>query len=236
MQFRRALLDNERLGEIQRRRGDMLEEEVTERVQQLQRRRRELMDLLASLPDGVMVVEGAGRIMMTNPIADTWMARDREDPNHPIQSYLETLPEDWSAEEWLVELAGDDLVLKSSTLAGSDGMRKVVVIQDQPATQEAIGPEEAIELIDQASHWLKVHPLQRAMQSTLVRLDELVMELRGKVQERPSTDELRRIEWSELDLNSGSDPGPAEEGLSAPPSEDALVEEDFDPGIPSSRP
>ncbi len=118
MQFRRALLDNERLGEIQRRRGDMLEEEVTERVQQLQRRRKELMELLASLPDGVMVVEGAGRIMMTNPLADEWMAHDRKDPAHPIQSYLETLQETWASGEWQVELAGEQLTLLAAALAG----------------------------------------------------------------------------------------------------------------------
>jgi len=235
MQFRRALLDNERLGEIQRRRGDMLEEEVTERVQQLQRRRKELMELLASLPDGVMVVEGTGRIMMTNPIADTWMAHDRQDPGRPIQTYLETLHEDWAAEEWEVELVGEKLSLVTSTLAGSDGLRKVVVIRSRPVAREAIGPEEAIKLLEEASHWLQVHPLQRAMQSSLKQLDELISDLRGKIQERPSTDELRRIEWSELDLNAKPVEGQPKPDPSQTMKHDALVEEDLDPGRAGTR-
>lgn len=228
MQFRRALLDNERLGEIQRRRGDMLEDEVTERVQQLQRRRKELMELLASLPDGVMVVEGPGRIMMTNPIADEWMARDREDPAHPLQSYLDMLQEAWASEEWQVELAGEELRLMVRPLVGSEGSRRVVVMHSMEEVREAIGPEEAIDMLTEASHWLQILPKQRALHNSLAKLDELILELRSKLQERPSTDELRRIEWSELDVDGASEK-PSDTGGSPAENQDAFVDEDVEP-------
>ena len=70
--------------------------------------------------------------------------------------------------------------------------------------------------------------MQRALHTSLAQLDELILELRTKLQERPSTDELRSIEWSELDL---ARPGGKTKETGAPPVEnqDALVDEDFEP-------
>jgi DNA-binding response OmpR family regulator len=201
MQFRRALLDNERMAEIQRRRGDMLEDEVTERVQQLQRRRREMLNLLASLPDGVLVVEEGGRITMTNPLADDWLAMDRDQEGQPIQTYLDTLHEEWSADALEVEVAGERLALVSTPLVGSDKPQKVVVIRAPAVSEEqAIGPEQAMAMLEEGLQWLKAHPLQHAMKETLAQADILFEQMRRKIKSRPSTDELRKIEWSELDL------------------------------------
>jgi DNA-binding response OmpR family regulator len=201
LQFRRALLDNERMAEIQRRRGDMLEEEVTERVQQLQRRRREMLDLIASLPDGVLVVEEGGRIVMTNPRADEWLAKDRQQADQPVQTYLETLHEEWAADSAQVEIDGEQLTLVSNSLAGSGKPRKIVVIREwQEETVRAIGPEQAVEMLKDGLSFLRSHPLQHAMQNTLAQLEILLEHLQQQVVSRPSTDELRRIEWNELDL------------------------------------
>jgi len=202
MQFRRALLDNERMAEIQRRRGDMLEDEVTERVQQLQRRRRELLDLLASLPDGVLVVEEGGRITMTNPVGDQWLARDRVEEGQPLQAYLEMLHEEGASAEWELEIDGKQLSLHSKDLAGSDRPRKVVVIRDRIAEMErAIGPEQAMDMMQEGLQWLKSHPLQHTMKETLAQLEVVFARMAQQVKTRPSTDELRKIEWSELNLD-----------------------------------
>ncbi|MEJ2013401.1 MAG: response regulator [Anaerolineales bacterium] len=205
LQFRRALLDNERMAEIQRRRGDMLEDEVTERVQQLQRRRREMLDLLASLPEGVLVVEEGGRIVMTNPRADEWLAKDRQQAVPPIQQYLDSLHEEWAADSAEVEIDGEQLTLLSNTLAGSGRPRKIVVIREwQAEAVRAIGPEEALDMLREGLTWLRAHPLQHAMQNSLAQFEILLEQMQQQVVSRPSTDELRRIEWSELDLGQKS--------------------------------
>ncbi|MFN2147434.1 MAG: response regulator [Anaerolineales bacterium] len=226
MQFRRALLDNERMAEIQRRRGDMLEDEVTERVQQLQRRRREMLDLLASLPDGVLVVEEGGRIVMTNPLADEWLAKDRQQAGQPIQRYLETLYEDWAANSIPVDIAGEQLTLVAKSLAGSDRPRKVVVIRARIDDEEqAIGPDEAMDMLQEGLQWLKVHPLQHAIKDSLAQLEILLERMQQQVKARPSTDELRKIEWSEVDLESrnarpASDARPGEDKTMGPERQD----------------
>ncbi len=82
-------------------------------------------------------------------------------------------------------------------------------------------------MLTEASHWLQTHPMQRAMQATLAQLDELILELRAKVQERPSTDELRSIAWSELNLNTDSKKPAEPEGV-RPGKQDAFMDEDAD--------
>jgi len=67
LEFRHLALDNLRMAEIQRRRGGLLEDEVTERVRLLRTRQPELQDLLACLPDGVVILEEGGLRRQLDP-------------------------------------------------------------------------------------------------------------------------------------------------------------------------
>jgi len=200
IQFRRALLDNQRMAEIQRRRGDMLEEEVTERVQQLQRRRREMMALLSSLPDGVLVVEEGGRVVMSNPAADGWLAKDRATVDHPLQTYLERIHEDWSEPEWDIELAGEELHLFVSDLTEpSDKERKVVVIKESEADQGVQSPWNALR---EGLEWLSRLPIEQGAAQKAVELLALVDDLErrfGAPREEPEIGAAGP--WSEVHLN-----------------------------------
>ena len=70
VEFRKALLDNLRMGEVQRRRGDLLEEEITGRIRQVKRAQQYMVDLLGCLPVGVAVLDHAGRVDLINPRAE----------------------------------------------------------------------------------------------------------------------------------------------------------------------
>ena len=182
LQFRQVLLDNERLAKIQQRRGDMLEEEVTERVQQLQRRRRELLDLIAGLPDGVLVVEPGGRIVISNPIADIWMAKDRSDPDHPIQKYLESLHEEWASEEWALDLDGTSLELNMQTLhQTTSAERKVVVIRELGKKEEPPILDLPWKEIEESLAWLTRHSTDQEVGTRVKGLRDLFIDLKMKV-------------------------------------------------------
>ena len=198
LQFRRALLDNQRMAEIQRRRGDMLEEEVTERVQQLQRRRREMMALLSSLPDGVLVVEEGGRVIMSNPAADAWLAMDRATAEHPLQAYLERIHQAWTEPEWDLEVAGHELHLTVSDLREpADKERKVVVIKESETEQGIHSPWAALR---EGLNWLSRLPLDKVAAQKAVELLSLLEDLERGFGTQAGPDVGAAGPWSEVQL------------------------------------
>jgi DNA-binding NtrC family response regulator len=79
LEFRQLIKDNLRMAEIQRRRGDMLEEEVTDRIQRYSSQQRVMLDLLSHLTDGIVLTEPGGEVILTNAAADdpfgnTWLS------------------------------------------------------------------------------------------------------------------------------------------------------------------
>lgn len=177
LQFRRILLDNIRMANIQRRRGDMLEDEVTERVQQLQRRRREMLDLLTSLPDGVLVLEEGGRVVISNPVADDWVAMDRETDQHPLQAYLEHVFEEWVPQSSELDLGPHILELHISDLPVRDGNpRKVVVIKERCLEDIPVETAGLTEIHD-GLIWISQQPVEpdiaRRAAQLLAKVDQL---------------------------------------------------------------
>jgi DNA-binding NtrC family response regulator len=73
IEFRRAILDNLRLAEVQRMRGDMLEKEVAGRIRQLKRTQEYMATLLACLPVGVVVIDESGRAALINPRGEAYL-------------------------------------------------------------------------------------------------------------------------------------------------------------------
>jgi CheY-like chemotaxis protein len=206
LQFRQVLLDNERLAKIQQRRGDMLEEEVTERVQQLQRRRRELLDLLAGLPDGIVVVEPGGRVVISNPIADIWLAKDRSDPDHPLQKYLESLHEDWASSEWELDLDGTSLELTMQTLhKTTTAERKVVVIRELGVKAEPPILDLPWKEIEESLVWLSRHSTNEQITTRIKGLRNLILDLKMKLGGSGVHIDGFAPQWSELKIPESSD-------------------------------
>ncbi|MGD8634697.1 MAG: response regulator [Anaerolineales bacterium] len=200
LQFRRVLLDNIRMADIQRRRGDMLEEEVTERVQQLQRRRKEMLDLLSSLPDGVLVVEQGARIVMTNPAGDDWMELDRETAEKPLQGYLEQAFEDWMPESSEIDLGPHTLELHSADLPVRRGdPRKVVVIKERCLDMPA-GQSEVLSKVHEGLIWISQQPVEPDVARRAAQLLTLVDQI--EAQQRDPSLEIGSVTgpWSEVTI------------------------------------
>lgn len=217
LQFRQILLDNERLAGIQKRRGDMLEEEVTERVGQLQKRRREMVDMLASLPDGVLVVEEEGRIVMTNPVADQWLKLDREQRGQPIQTYLNTLHEEWSAREWEVNLGPYLLDLVSNPMPDYEGVpRKIVVIREQQEGGFKPTIASVFNTLKEGAAWLSGQGFGDDFEKQVEALARMILEME-KLARRPQIAFKRGgTKWSQVDIKGNEIEGsPQGEGVDA---------------------
>jgi DNA-binding response OmpR family regulator len=91
LEFRQLIKDNLRMAEVQRRRGDLLEEEVTDRIQRYSAKHREMHDLLSNLTDGIILTEREDEIILTNKAADRWLSKEMETLVRPIRQYLVSL-------------------------------------------------------------------------------------------------------------------------------------------------
>jgi len=132
LEFRRLTLDNLRMAKAQKRRGDMLEDEVTDRFRQLQRQEKTYRELLAQLPQGIILASVNGRNMPKNPAAESWLAEDAISDGRPISAFLEGLMNgNGGPLEKYVELGGRKLRLRASALGPQDdGVERVVVIEE----------------------------------------------------------------------------------------------------------
>jgi DNA-binding response OmpR family regulator len=234
LQFRQILLDNERLAGIQKRRGDMLEDEVTERVGQLQKRRREMLDMLSSIPDGVLVVEEEGRIVMTNPVADSWLKIDREQRGRPIQTYLDTLHEEWSAMEWEVNLGPYLLELVSNQMPAYEGkQRKIVVIREQQEGSFRPSIASVFNTLKEATAWLSGQGFEDHFQKQIEALALKVTEMEKEARRPQIAFKRGGAEWSEVQIREEDVEGETSAGENA--EAEALSPDEGSQEIPSER-
>lgn len=227
LQFRQVLLDNQRLAGIQKRRGDMLEDEVTERVQQLQKRRREMLDMLASMPDGVLVVEEGGRIVMTNPVADDWLKLDREQRGQPIQTYLDTLHEEWAAKEWEVNLGHYLLDIVSNEMPPYEGKpRKIAVIREKQEGSFRPTVASVFNTIKEAIAWLSGQGFEQDFHTQIEQLAESVATLELTARKPQIAFKHGDAQWSEVQMSGGenSDSPPDKESSEASVAESGSQE------------
>lgn len=158
LEFRRLIRDNLRLAEIQRRRGDMLEAEVTERIRQMRRRQQDMVDLLARLPQGLIVVDSDGRVVLSNALAEKWLAQEARESNQPLRSYLSTVKPPARAMTGEVEIGGETLRVTVQGLPGSEGKGRTLVILDKDGEgSELVAGRVAnmVEKIKPALAWLE---------------------------------------------------------------------------------
>lgn len=137
VELRRALLDNLRMGEVQRRRGDMLEEEVAGRIQQLKRTQVYLTRLLSCLPFGVAVLDHKGRAEILNPQAERDLEAVLAQGGESVLSLIDSIPLIDGVRHGEIELGGRtlDVFLSELGLEGDDP--QMVIVLREP---EAGGP------------------------------------------------------------------------------------------------
>lgn len=141
LEFRRLQLDNIRMAKAQQRRGDLLEDEVTDRVRQLSRQEQAYRELLAKLPQGIIVASSNGLYLPRNPAAERWLARDERSEDQPITTFLDRLGAmDETSDERRVRLAGRDLRLRATKISDDgDVQERLVTVEDLTHLGRAIG-------------------------------------------------------------------------------------------------
>lgn len=220
IEFRRLLLDNDRMAEVQKRRGDMLEEEVTQRIRQLRDRQRDLLNLLTSLPLGVTVVEEGGRVVMSNPQAERWLAEEKQAKEQPIRAFMASVHETDSEPSVEVIISGRIIRLTAvDILHGTPKKQKVVIIGEMEHEEEGISQgtmvEEAIDRLNEGLMWLAGQPLETKASNVV----------RGLVREIVS---LGRMMGLDID-------DPVFPEVESPPLIEAVFEEEPVPAAPPAE-
>jgi DNA-binding response OmpR family regulator len=222
LEFRRLVLDNQRMAEIQRRRGDMLEDEVTERVQQLRERQRDLLDLLGTLPDGVVIVEEGGRVVLSSPVAEKWLTRELRTAGQPIQRFIESVHDEWAEEEAQVEVGEHTLRLTATDLPTeeSEKKRKVVIIHEVVDKAQDLSPQlsDPLVRVKQGLAWLYK---QQMGTEVLEVLKQLAIQL----------SEIERLSGLSAGENGRSEHAQIVERVEIP-SEPQIVEQEEPPSEP----
>ena len=140
IEFRRAILDNLRLAEVQRMRGDMLEKEVAGRIRQLKRTQEYMATLLACLPVGVAVIDESGRAVLLNPRGEAYLEETMADGDASMRQLLESLPMVGGHRHGEVEVAGRRLEASLSDLAlPGDQHQQVLMLREQDSSAPAMG-------------------------------------------------------------------------------------------------
>ncbi|MBN1956314.1 MAG: GAF domain-containing protein [Anaerolineae bacterium] len=125
---------NVRLYEEIRCFSEELEERVQERTAQIQAQYARLETVLRSTSDGIIVTNGEGNILQTNPIAHTWLTqilsdKDAQQLRDAVYSLVQRVEE---RPEMVLELKGLDLQLNAAPISepGMEGARAVVAVHD----------------------------------------------------------------------------------------------------------
>ncbi len=127
-EYRQLLIANKHRAEAQRRRGDMLEDEVAERVQQIQKKQKGLLDLLGSLPDGILVVEEGGKVVLSSPLGERWLARDGKSEHQPIHAFISQVNAPSAERTAKVRVEEHDFQLIAVDFPSDGEMRRKAVI------------------------------------------------------------------------------------------------------------
>ncbi|HEX9802543.1 MAG TPA: response regulator, partial [Gammaproteobacteria bacterium] len=177
LEFRQLVLANRRMAEAQKMRGDMLEDEVAKRVGQLREKQQGLLDLLNCLPDGIVVVEEGGKLLMTSPAAEQWLARERRSEQQPISEFLGQVHSEWAESSGYARLGEDSLKLLSVDYPHPNGRRRKAVIirrAEEEEAKESAGPGtlavQSMAAIKEGLAWLFRQQLTGPMQQRIMAI------------------------------------------------------------------
>ncbi|MGH2620792.1 MAG: response regulator [Anaerolineales bacterium] len=131
VEYRHLLVANKHKAEAQKRRGDMLEDEVAQRVQQIQKKQKGLLDLLGSLPDGILVVEEGGKVILSSPLGERWLNRDAKAEEQPIHAFISQVNSSGAERTAKARVEDHDMQLIALDFpAEGDIRRKAVIIRE----------------------------------------------------------------------------------------------------------
>ncbi len=170
LEFRKLILANQRMVASQRKRGDLLEEEVTQRVQQLRQRHKELMDLLGALPDGVIVVGEDGRVKLRSPVAEKWLTIELNSVNQPIRDFIVKAHAAGGSWETQVHLGDHILNLRTVELPVVEQQKRRVVIIREIGSQDVHfdpGLADPLAKIRRSIDWLEKNQQRNDLSSSL---------------------------------------------------------------------
>ena len=177
IEFRRALLDNLRMGEVQRRRGDLLEEEITGRIRQVKRANQYMLDLLGCLPIGVAVLNGSGRVDLINNRAEEALEPVLAAGPAALRDLLDRIPTQDGQKRGEVVVGERRLELHLSDLSlAEEGAQQVLVVREPDSAGPSMGTivQEMLVNLRSGLAWLKrrekdeaAHKILRGMASEL---------------------------------------------------------------------
>ena len=177
LEFRQLVLANRRMAEAQKMRGDMLEDEVAKRVGQLREKQQGLLDLLNCLPDGIVVVEEGGKLLMTSPAAEQWLARERRSEQQPISEFLGQVHSEWAESSGHARLGEDSLKLLSIDYPHPNGRRRKAVVirrEEEEEAKASAGPGtlavQSMAAIKEGLAWLFRQQLTGPMQQRIMAI------------------------------------------------------------------
>ena len=182
LDYRRLIQDNLRMAEAQRRRGDMLEAEVTERIQLMRRKQQDVSELLDRLPVGIVVVDAEGRTLLSNDAADDWAKLTDPQGRRPLEEHLANLIPPTFPTPSDVAVGAITLRVLAQPLPPLQGkIRTLVVVQErEKETSGGMGAGEILGRLKAPIDWLCERPLDpeeasvvRALQTQLLALDRL---------------------------------------------------------------
>ena len=143
IEYRQMLVGEKQKAQAQKRRGDMLEDEVTQRVQQLQKKQKGLLDLLGSLPDGILVVDEEGKVVLSSPVGERWLALDSKSGDQPIHAFMSQVHSEMAEVLSSAELDGHEITLMAADFPDDgDKKRKAVIIRE--AEESGLGAGDMV--------------------------------------------------------------------------------------------
>jgi DNA-binding response OmpR family regulator len=180
LEYRRLRIENQRMAEIQRRRGDMLEQEVADRLLQVSRQDREMREIMAQLPEGILILGGNRGLVPGNDSGKRWLELDLASAEGPITAYLDSVRGREAFEPSLVYLDGRTLQLTTIRLSSRPGAAgsRVVVIRDLTEEGREITSEMVTPLAGMAQGLARLLGMARSVEEREVIL-QLVRNLKA---------------------------------------------------------
>ena len=86
---------------------------------------------MGSLPDGILVVEEGGKVVLSSPVGERWLAMDQKSEDQPIHKFINQIHAEMPDRSADVTVDGVDLHLLSSDFR-DDGevKRKAIIVRE----------------------------------------------------------------------------------------------------------
>jgi CheY-like chemotaxis protein len=109
-------------------------QQMQNKVNLLQSRNQQLIELLAALPDGVLELDAGGAILSCNSIANQYLVQEAEADQNSIQRFLQAITAGSAPESALINIQGQPIQISHRPIFGSEeaGRTLVMLIQSSP--------------------------------------------------------------------------------------------------------